>query len=146
MSFKLTDTRIDPIRLLSHSAGAYCSYEGWVRDFNRGKPVTSLHYEAYAQMAPAIAASIIAEAKAKFTIAQAAIVHRTGRLSVGEIAVWIGVTAHHRGDTFSACRYLIDNVKCRLPIWKKELYADGGEAWIDGNDCHCAAEEHRPHP
>lgn len=142
MSFELTDTAIHPAELrealLKSSAGAFCSYEGWVRDHNEGKDVTALHYHGYAQLAPSIAEVIIEEAREKFHIEGASIVHRIGALGIGDIAVWVGVTAHHRGDTFLACRYIIDNVKHRLPIWKKEVYIDGTEAWIESNHCGCA--------
>ncbi|TVP78422.1 MAG: molybdenum cofactor biosynthesis protein MoaE [Puniceicoccaceae bacterium] len=142
MTFRLTDQIIDPSaqrqELLSRSAGAFCAYEGWVRDHNEGKSVRELHYSSYAQLAPAIAEAILKEATHKFALESAAVVHRTGALTVGDIAVWVGVTAHHRGDTFLACRYIIDNVKHRLPIWKKEHYTDGSEAWIESNHCGCA--------
>jgi molybdopterin synthase catalytic subunit len=148
MSFQLTGQTIDPISLrealLSPKAGAYCSYEGWVRNHNEGKEVTELQYSGYPEMAPSIAAQILAEAKEKFEV-EAAIVHRMGALAVGEIAVWVGVTAHHRGDTFLACRYIIDNVKHRLPIWKKECYSDGSEAWIENNHCGCADPKNLEH-
>lgn len=149
MTFALTETPIDPIalrrQLLSLAAGGYCSYEGWVRDHNEGKSVAALHYHGYPQLAPIIAQSIIAETKAKFQIEDAAIVHRLGPLTTGDIAVWVGVTAHHRGDTFLACRYIIDNVKHRLPIWKKERYTDGSEAWIESNHCGCADPNNLEH-
>jgi molybdopterin synthase catalytic subunit len=149
MNFQLTDQPIDPIALrkemLSLSAGAYCSYEGWVRDHNEGKVVTALHYHGYSQLAPAIAEVILEEAKTKFHLEDAAIVHRIGALTTGDIAVWVGVTAHHRGDTFLACRYIIDNVKHRLPIWKKEAYDDGSEAWVESNHCGCADPKNLEH-
>ena len=149
MKFKLTESTIDPTALrgvmLDLSAGAYCSYEGWVRDHNEGKVVTTLHYSGYPQLAPAIADAILAEAKTKFHLLDASVVHRIGSLSTGDIAVWVGVTAHHRGDTFLACRYIIDNVKHRLPIWKKEVYADGTEAWIESNHCGCTDPKNLEH-
>ena len=149
MKFLLTDLAINPIALrndlLSLSAGGYCSYEGWVRDHNDGRSVAELHYSGYPQLAPAIAQAILAEAKDQFDIEDAAIVHRTGPLATGDIAVWVGVTAHHRGDTFLACRYIIDNVKYRLPIWKKEVYTDGTEAWIESNHCGCADPKNLQH-
>lgn len=120
------------------SAGAYCSYEGWVRNHNEGKSVAALHYHGYPQLAPSIAQQILQEAKDKFELADAAIVHRFGQLTTTDIAVWVGVTAHHRDATFLACRYIIDNVKYRLPIWKKELYTDGSSAWIENHVCGCA--------
>jgi molybdopterin synthase catalytic subunit len=148
MTFQLTDQPIDPTALrasmLSSKAGAYCSYEGWLRDHNEGKAVVALHYTGYAELAPAIAAQILNEAKEKFEV-EAAIVHRIGELAVGDIAVWVGVTAHHRGDTFLACRYIIDNVKHRLPIWKKELYTDGSQTWIESNHCGCADPNNLEH-
>lgn len=148
MSFLLTKHIIDPQTLreqmLSPKAGAFCAYEGWVRDHNEGKEVTALHYSGYPQLAPAIAEQILAEASQKFEV-KAAIVHRIGTLKVGDIAVWVGVTAHHRGDTFLACRYIIDNVKHRLPIWKKECYSDHTEAWIENNHCGCADPKNLEH-
>ena len=104
MTFRLTETPIDPMalrrELLSLSAGAYCSYEGWVRNHNEGKVVTELHYSGYPQLAPSIADTILEEAQAKYHFEDAAVVHRVGALTTGDIAVWVGVTAHPRGDTF----------------------------------------------
>ena len=142
MKFTLTDQIIDPCRLrktlCSRTAGAYCSYEGWVRDHNQGKCVSALHYHGYSQLAPTIAQKILSEATEKFDLEDAAIVHRFGELKTEDIAVWVGVTAHHRDATFLASRYNIDNVKYRLPIWKKELYRDGSSAWIENHQCDCA--------
>lgn len=149
MSFQLIDYAIDVAalrtELLSLSSGAYCSYEGWVRDHNEGKAVAELHYSGYESLAPSIAQSILEEAKSKFQVEGASIVHRIGPLKIGDIAVWCGVTSHHRGDSFLACRYIIDNVKHRLPIWKKEIYTDGSEAWIESNHCGCADPENLKH-
>ncbi len=149
MNFQLTEQAIDPFALrktlISLTAGGYCSYEGWVRDHNAGKTVTALHYHGYPQLAPSIARQILAEAQAKFEIEDAAIVHRYGELEAGDIAVWVGVTAHHRDATFLACRYIIDNVKHRLPIWKKEVYADGTSSWIQSNHCNCADPQNLAH-
>ena len=136
MRFQLTEEAIDPAewraRMLSRSAGAY-SYEGWVRDNNEGKPVSALHYRAYAELAGSVGESILDEAEAKFRLEAAALVHRVGPLRTGDVAVWVGVIAHHRDESFLGCRYIIDNVKHRLPIWKKEVYADGSEGWISSN-------------
>lgn len=149
MKFKLTESTINPtalrVEMLDLSAGAYCSYEGWVRDHNEGKVVTALHYSGYSQLAPAIAKTILSEATVKFNLLDASVVHRLGSLTTGDIAVWVGATAHHRGDTFLACRYIIDNVKHRLPIWKKEVYADGTLAWIESNHCGCADPKNLEH-
>ena len=149
MKFRLTDQAIEPSafrrEMLSLSAGAYCSYEGWVRDHNEGKAVQELHYSGYPQLAPSIAERILQEAQEKFQVENAAVVHRTGALVTGDIAVWVGVTAHHRGDSFLACRYIIDNIKHRLPIWKKEIYSDGSHAWIESNHCDCSDPKNLEH-
>ncbi len=112
-------------------AGACVTFEGWVRNRNEGQPVRSLEYEAYALLAETEGAKILAEAREKFALLSAAGVHRVGHLQLGELAVWVGVTAEHRGAAFEACRYIIDEAKARLPIWKKEHYASGATAWIN---------------
>ena len=141
MLFNITEKIIEPEALrhtmLSSSAGAYCSYEGWVRDHNEGKDVNALHYSAYKELAQTVGCKILDEAESKFQV-ESAIAHRVGDLSVADIAVWVGVTAHHRGDTFLACRYIIDNIKHRLPVWKKEVYSNGEERWIENNHCGCS--------
>ncbi|HMB55797.1 MAG TPA: molybdenum cofactor biosynthesis protein MoaE [Arenimonas sp.] len=123
---------IEPLRerLLSHQAGAYASFEGWVRNINEGRPVSALTYEAYAALADSEGEKILAEAAARFAIIDAACVHRVGRLALGELAVWVGVSAGHRDAAFSACRWIIDEVKARVPIWKHEHYADGAAGWL----------------
>lgn len=137
MHFDLTTATIDPIplrqALLHQAAGAYCSYEGWVRDHNIGRSVQQLEYLAYPQLAPAVGTELLQEAKEKFAIESAALVHRIGLLAIGDLAVWVGVTAPHREASFLACRYLIDQAKYRLPIWKKEHYPDGSWAWIENS-------------
>ena len=112
-------------------AGACVTFEGWVRDRNEGQPVLSLEYEAYAPLAEKEGARILAEAQDKFALLGAACAHRTGHLQLGELAVWVGVAAEHRGAAFDACRYIIDEAKARLPVWKKEHYASGATAWIN---------------
>ena len=112
-------------------AGACVTFEGWVRDHNEGQPVVALDYEAYAPLAEKEGLRILAEARERFAIRGAVCVHRVGALKIGELAVWVGVTAAHRGAAFDACRYLIDEMKARLPIWKKEHYTDGATVWIN---------------
>lgn len=112
-------------------AGACVTFEGWVRNRNEGQPVLALDYEAYAPLAQSEGERILAEAREKFALLGAACVHRTGHLALGEMAVWVGVTAEHRGAAFDACRYIIDEAKARLPIWKKEHYTGGTTAWIN---------------
>jgi molybdopterin synthase catalytic subunit len=132
--FALSDVpfEIAPLRakLLDARAGAYASFEGWVRNANEGRAVGALTYEAYAVLAEAEGEKILDEAVANFAIVDAACVHRTGRLELGELAVWVGVSAGHRDAAFSACRWIIDEVKARVPIWKHEHYADGDAGWL----------------
>jgi molybdopterin synthase catalytic subunit len=132
--FRLSDTAIEvaPLRaaLLSRGAGAYASFEGWVREHNGGRAVCGLAYEAYAALAEAEGAKVLEEARAKFEIIDVACVHRVGELALGELAVWVGASAAHREAAFVACRYVIDEVKARVPIWKRERYADGEADWL----------------
>jgi len=134
-SFRLSDLPIEiaPLReaLLADGAGAYASFEGWVRDHNEGRRVRGLAYEAYAALAESEGAKVIAEARERFAILDAACVHRVGELAVGELAVWVGVSAGHRDAAFAACRYVIDEIKARVPIWKHERYADGDAGWLE---------------
>lgn len=117
-------------RLLDAHAGAYAGFEGWVRDHNDGRAVHGLRYEAYAALAEAEGARVIAEARERFAIDGVACVHRIGDLAIGDIAVWVGACAAHRGAAFDACRWVIDEVKARVPIWKHERYAEGDAGWL----------------
>jgi molybdopterin synthase catalytic subunit len=116
--------------LLDHRAGAFASFEGWVRDHNEGRAVLGLRYEAYVELAEAEGVRILEEAASRFAIAGAYAVHRTGDLELGELAVWVGVAAAHRDAAFAACRWIIDEIKARVPIWKHERYADGDANWL----------------
>ena len=131
--FRISATPIEvaPLResLLAANAGAYASFEGWVRDNNDGRGVLALVYEAYGALAEAEGARVLAEARDRFAVLEIACVHRTGELSIGELAVWVGVSAAHRDAAFAACRFVIDEVKLRVPIWKRERYADGEAVW-----------------
>lgn len=117
-------------RLQRDAAGAFASFEGWVRDHNGGRGVEGLRYEAYVALAEAEGEKILDEAMAKFDIVDAACVHRVGDLAIGDLAVWTGASAAHRDAAFAACRYIIDEVKSRVPIWKHERYADGQADWL----------------
>lgn len=132
--FALLDTTLDPVRLreqLQHDrAGAFACFEGWVRDHNDGRAVLGLRYEAYRGMAEREGARVVEEARARFDICDAHCVHRVGDLAIGDMAVWVGVSAAHRGAAFDACRYIIDTIKDRVPIWKHERYADGDAGWL----------------
>lgn len=133
--FAISSSPLDPAvlqrTLADARAGACVTFEGWVRNRNDGQPVQSLEYEAYAPLAEKEGALILAEARTKFALVGAAAVHRVGHLQLGELAVWVGVTAEHRGAAFDACRYIIDEAKARLPVWKKEHYVSGTTAWIN---------------
>lgn len=138
-SFGLTDSAISPAaesgQLQNPRAGALATFEGWVRDHNEGKDVAHLEYEAYASMAVKEGERILDEARDRFEILDARCAHRTGDLAIGEIAVWVGVSSVHRGPAFDACEYIIDQVKVRVPIWKKEHYTDGDSGWVACHEC-----------
>jgi molybdopterin synthase catalytic subunit len=134
-SFAFTREPIQPGSLraaLDHpAAGAFASFEGWVRNHNEGRAVDRLEYQAYEALGVREGEKILAEASVRFPILGAACIHRVGTLEIGEMAVWVGVTAAHRDAAFAACRYIIDEVKERVPIWKKEHYAEGVSGWIN---------------
>lgn len=133
-AFRLADTPLDAAalarELASASAGACVSFEGWVRNRNEGRAVRRLAYQSYAPLALAEGERILAEAAARFAIERAVCVHRTGELAIGELAVWVGVSAAHRDAAFAACRHVIDEIKLRVPIWKNEFYDDGASGWL----------------
>jgi molybdopterin synthase catalytic subunit len=133
--FRLSENPIDPVPLL-HSlgearAGACVTFAGWVRNHNDGRPVQRLDYEAYPLLAVKEGERIVAEARARFPVLGIIAVHRTGSLAIGDMAVWVGVTAEHRDAAYAASRYLIDELKARVPIWKKEHYAGEPPVWIN---------------
>jgi len=117
--------------LLDPAAGACVSFEGWVRNHADGRAVLRLEYEAYEALAVKEGERILDEAVEQFGVTRALCLHRLGVLSVGEIAVWVGVASAHRDAAFAACRYVIDEVKQRVPIWKKEFFADGDSGWVN---------------
>jgi molybdopterin synthase catalytic subunit len=124
------DTAALRAQLLDARVGAYASFEGWVREHNAGRAVSGLRYEAYRTLAETEGARILEEARGRFDILDVACVHRVGDLALGELAVWVGVTAAHREAAFDACRYVIDEVKARVPIWKHERYIEGDAGWL----------------
>ena len=133
--FALADTPIDTAEERRHlhdpRAGGYASFEGWVRDHDDGRAVIGLDYQVYPELALAEGERVMAEARERFDILRARCVHRHGELVIGDLAVWVGVSAAHRDAAFAACRYLIDQIKDRLPIWKREHYTDGKSVWIN---------------
>ncbi len=138
-AFHFTRTPIGPealrLSLADPGCGGYAAFEGWVRNSNEGQPVRGLEYEAFEELGIREGERIIAEAIERFGVVHAACVHRIGALAVGELAVWVGVSAAHRDEAFRACRYIIDEVKHRLPIWKKEHYLSGESGWVNCERC-----------
>jgi molybdopterin synthase catalytic subunit len=110
--------------------GGCVSFVGQVRDHHAGRAVVGLEYSAYEPMAETVAAAIVSEACERWPV-RVALRHRLGALAVGDSAVAVVAAGGHREEAFAACRYVIEEVKRRLPIWKRERYADGTEAWVD---------------
>lgn len=138
--FSISATPLDPAALRASirnvRAGGFVAFEGWVRNHNDGRIVERLEYEAYEAVCLLEGNAILTDAVARYGLLEARCVHRVGDLALEDLAVWVGVSAAHRGEAFEACRYIIDAVKHRLPIWKKEYYADGCSGWV--NCEHCA--------
>lgn len=114
------------------AAGAILAFEGRVRNVNDGCPVAGLTYEVYPELALEIGEQVLAEALDRFDILTVRAAHAVGELAVGELAVWVGVSSMHRDSAFAACRYVIDELKERLPIWKCEHYVDGPSRYLPG--------------
>jgi sulfur-carrier protein adenylyltransferase/sulfurtransferase len=138
-TFKFSRIPIDVASLRAELAdptcGGYTSFEGLVRNHNEGMSVRHLEYEAFEPLAVKEGERIVAEAIKRFGIERAACVHRIGDLAIGEMAVWVGASARHRDEAFRACRYIIDEVKHRVPIWKKEHYENGDSGWVNCERC-----------
>jgi len=147
--FELTEQPIDPELILARysepSIGGVVTFAGCVRDHNLGRRVKSLEYEVFPELALKEGMRIINEAKNKFPLIEAYAVHRHGHLQLKDAAVFVAVFASHRDSAFDACRYIIDEIKLRVPIWKREHYADGDLAWIDCAGCSSKARAHHAH-
>ena len=132
--FELTTTPIDPdalrLRIDQPGCGAVVVFEGRVRDTNHARPVDRIVYEAYEPVALAEGQAVAAETAAIHNLAEVLIVHRTGTVAIGELAVWVGVCSTHRDAAFAGCAAAISAVKSRVPIWKHEHYRDGGPEWL----------------
>lgn len=133
-SFSLTDS---PLKIgecvedfVDDRAGARVSFEGVVRNHHLGHGVDFLEYEAFPEMVETEGKRILDEARARFSLTDAAAVHRVGRLEIGEVAVWVGTLAEHRQEAFLACRWIMDEIKARLPVWKKETFSHGEVEWV----------------
>jgi molybdopterin synthase catalytic subunit len=131
---EITEAPIDHAALTdhvrSHQAGAICTFLGTVREFTGDKQTSSLRYEAYPQMALKKLAELEEEARRRWPVIELALVHRTGKLELGEISVVVAVSCPHRDQAFEVCHWLIDTLKEVVPIWKRETWADGSEEWV----------------
>lgn len=138
-AFRFSHTPIDavPLRaeLIDPHCGGFAAFEGWVRDHNEGQKVTRLDYEAFEALGVREGERIIAEARERFGVERILCVHRLGSLDLTDVAVWVGAAAAHRDEAFRACRYVIDEVKHRVPIWKKEHYVSGDSGWVNCERC-----------
>ncbi len=149
MKFAFSSSALTPeiyrIDLQDPAAGGYASFEGWVRNHNEGLEVRRLEYEAFEALAIKEGQLIVNEAVERFGVLRAACIHRVGSLAIGDLAVWVGVSSRHRGEAFAACRYIIDEVKHRVPIWKKEHYVNGDSGWVNCERCATHAHTHFSH-
>lgn len=143
----LTEAAIDTARLAARVAGpgrgAQVAFVGTVRNHQDGRQVSQLHYTAYGPMAEAQCRTIVDEAEARWPVS-VALQHRVGTLTIGDAAVVVVAAGDHREEAFAACRFVIEEVKRRVPIWKRERYADGTEVWVDPTDSVDPAEMGSP--
>ena len=146
MTFSVSATAIDPVAarksVADNSCGALVVFEGWIRDHNEGQAVERLEYEVYRPVAEKEGGKILTEAAERFGVSHAMCIHREGLLELSDIAVIVCVSSPHRGEAFDACRYIIDEVKSRLPIWKKEHYVSGISEWVNCEHCAIAGHSH----
>jgi molybdopterin synthase catalytic subunit len=131
---KITAEPIDYVAVTdlvrSPLAGAVCTFLGTVREFTGDRRTVALAYESYPEMALKKMAELEEEARQRWPVIELALVHRVGNLELGEVSVAVAVSCPHRHESFEACRWLIDTLKQVVPIWKKEIWADGNEEWV----------------
>lgn len=125
--------RLDPLldRVRAPDRGGIAIFLGLVRDHHQGRAVLGLDYSAYGPMAESVTQEIIAEATRRGSGLAVAVQHRIGALTIGDVAVAVVAASPHRAEAFDACRYVIEELKRRVPVWKKELFADGTVEWVD---------------
>jgi molybdopterin synthase catalytic subunit len=144
----ITEHPIDPAAVLaevqSPGHGASILFVGTVREVNDGKPVDGMEYTAYVAMAEKEMAAIAREAEEKFSGSFVVIVHRIGQLAIGDASVAIATAHAHRDAAYGASRYVIEQLKARVPVWKREHYTDGTREWIDPT--HASGSSEEPHP
>ncbi len=133
---RITGTPIDVSRVMAEvaddTAGGTVVFVGTVRNHHRGKSVVELEYEAYDRMAEAKMNDIEREARKRWPIKQISVVHRKGKLKVGDVSVVVAVSAEHRSEAFEASRFVIDTLKRTVPIWKRETTPEGKTGWVEG--------------
>jgi len=131
---EITEAPLDHAELVERvrdvNAGAVCSFLGTVREMTGDRRTTELEYEAYPEMAARELEKLEAEARGRWPLIHVILAHRVGRLDLGDVSVVVAVSSPHRADAFEACRWLIDTLKERVPIWKRERWADGRQEWI----------------
>lgn len=133
---QITEEPIEPAELLKRvgreADGAVLLFLGAVRNHADGRPVEGLRYEAYVPMAREVLLELVEEALQRLGSGRIAAVHRIGELSVGDVSVGIAVSSPHRAEAYETSRILMEELKRRLPVWKRERYADGSEDWVEG--------------
>lgn len=133
---EITEAVIDPMAVLGRvgdpADGATLLFLGVVRDHADGRAVSGMRYDSYVEMAGPVLEEISREAAERLGTARVAVVHRIGELEIGEISVAIAASSPHRAESFDASRYVIEEIKRRLPVWKKEHYTDGTVSWVEG--------------
>jgi molybdopterin synthase catalytic subunit len=133
-------------QVADNADGALTTFAGMVRNHHRQRPVDHLEYHAYPEMALAELQRLARDLMVRHAVNGMALVHRTGRLAVGELSVFIAVAAPHRQPALACCAEAIEVIKQRLPVWKKEFFADGGEPeWVYGPDELCAGKPEAGH-
>ena len=136
MRVRITRDPLDAAAILAEVGaaedGAVLLFQGIVRNHNGGRPVTGIRYESYESMAEKVLAEIAREAAERLGTDRIVVAHRVGELGIGEASVVIAVSSPHRAEAFDAGRYIIEEIKKRLPVWKDELYADGDRGWVEG--------------
>lgn len=144
--FKIVNTDINNLTTQNSDfdakTGAIVSFDGIVRNINDGRAVSFLEYQCYEAMSNKVGRDVLNEAMEKFDILSAQCVHRVGHLAIGDKAVWVVASSIHRHEAFVACQYIIDEVKLRVPIWKKEYFVSHAPEWVA---CHRCAEHAHTH-
>ena len=140
--FQVTSEPLDGERLMAavrrDGSGAVVLFSGVARDHSEGRRVRALEYDAYPSMAEKKLREVADEVRARWPITAIGVLHRTGRLAIGETSLLVAVSAAHRREAFEACHYAVDRIKEIVPIWKKEIWEDGDGAWVGGHPVETA--------